>query len=103
MLVITRRSFPDDAQRHFVGTVDRASDLAIRVRGNAFIRDAAHGGFVRRKGQRTRVFPLDNHLIIFVLAEGVEIKDVKYERPKPNQLVVTDGRNLNIDISEFNN
>ena len=101
VLIVTRRLFPGDIQRHFVGTVDRGSNSAVRVHGHAFIRDAAHGGFVRRKGQRTRVFPLDNTLIVFVLPDDVDIEEVKYDHPKPNQLVVTDGKHFNIDISEL--
>lgn len=101
VLVITRRLYPNDVQRHFIGIVEKISDTAFRARGLAYIRDVSQGKFVRRKGQRTRVFSLDNHVIIFVFPTDVEIREVKYENPEPSRLVVTDGKNLHLDISEF--
>jgi hypothetical protein len=101
VFVVTRRLFPGDVQRHFVGTVDRATQNAILVHGYAFVREVAHGEFVRRKRQRSRVFPLDNHIVIFVLPDDVEIEQVRYERRQGQELVVTDGRQFRIDISEF--
>lgn len=101
VLIITRRLFQGDAQRHFIGTVEQVSSSAFRVRGHAFIRDAGSDSFVRRKGQRTRIFPFDNHVIIFVISNEVDIVNVRYEHQKTNQLFVTDGKHLNLDISEF--
>ena len=89
--------------RHFIGVVDRVGDSAIRVHGYAFIRDAAKGAFVRRKGQRTRLFPLDNQLIIFLLPEDLDIQNANYDRSDSSQLIVTDGKHLHLDLSEFNN
>ena len=40
-------------------------------------------------------------MIVFVLPDDVDIEEVKYDHPKPNQLVVTDGKHFNIDISEL--
>jgi hypothetical protein len=74
VLIITRRLFPDDVQRHFVGMVDRATQNAILVHGYTFVRDTAQGEFVRRKSQRSRVFPLDNHIVIYVLPYDTDIK-----------------------------
>lgn len=101
VLIVTRRLFPGDAQRHFVGIVDRATHIAILVHGYAFVRELSEGEFERRKEQRSRVFPLDNHIIIFVLPDDVEIERVRYERRQGKQLVVTDGKEFRIDISEF--
>lgn len=101
VFVITRRLFPGDVQRHFVGTVDRVGQNAILAHGYAFVRQVAQGEFVRRKRQRSRVFPLDNHIVIFVLPDDVEIELVRYERREDKELAVTDGRQFRIDISEF--
>ena len=101
VLIITRRLFPGDVPRHFVGSVDRATQNAIVAHGYAFVRDAAQGDFVRRKGQRSRVFPLDNHIVIFVLPDDVEIGQVRYEHRDGKELTVTDGKQFRIDISEF--
>jgi hypothetical protein len=101
LLIVTRRLLPDDLQHHFVGIVDRATQNAILVHGYAFVHDAAHGEFVRRKQQRSRVFPLDNHIIIFVLPDDVEIQRVHYEKRQENQLIATDGREFRIDVTDF--
>ena len=101
VFIITRRLFPDDVQRHFVGIVDKATQNAIRIHGHAFVRDVAQGEFVRRKGQRSRVFPLDNQIVIFVLPDDIDIGVVRYEHPTGKELTVTDGKQFRIDISEF--
>ena len=101
VLIITRRLFPGDVQRHFVGIVDKATHNAILVHGHAYVRDVTQGDFVRRKGQRSRVFPFDNHIIVFVLPGDVDIGQVRYEHRDDNRLTVTDGKQFGIDISEF--
>ncbi len=101
VLIITRRLFPGDIQRHFVGIVDRATHSAILVHGHAFVRQVSQGDFVRRKGQRSRVFPLDNHIVIFVLSDDVNIGQIRYEHREDKELTVTDGKQFRIDISEF--
>jgi len=101
VFIVTRRLFPEDVQRHFVGIVDRAARNAILVHGHAFIRDVARGEFVRRKGQRSRIFPLDNYIIIFVLPADSDIGQVRYEHRTGKELTVTDGKQFRIDISEF--
>ena len=101
VLVIARRWFPGDLRRHFAGIVERCAQGAVRVRGYAFVHDATKGGFVKRKSQRTRVFPLDNHIIVLVLPYDVDIGALRYDAAEDAALVVTDGRHVRIDISEF--
>ena len=101
VLIITRRLFSDDVQRHFVGLVDRVAANAVLVHGYAFVHDVGQGKLVRRKNQRSRVFCLDNYITIFVLPDDVEIQDVRYEQHEDGQLVVTDGKEFRIDLSEF--
>jgi hypothetical protein len=102
VLIITRRLFLGDPRRHFVGIVERCAQGAVRVRGYAFVYDTAKGGFVKRKSQRTHVFPLDSHILVFVLPYDVDIAAVRCEAAQDAALVVTDGKHTRIDISEFN-
>ena len=102
VLVITRRLFTGDARRHFVGSVERYDPGAMRVRGYAFVYNAEKGGFVKRRSQRTRVFPLDNHLIVFVLPYDTDLGVVHYEHDKELGLVATDGKQFKLELSEFN-
>lgn len=101
VFIITRHLFPGDVQRHFFGIVDRSTQNAILVHGYAFVHDVAQGEFVRHKGQRSQVFPLDNHIVLFVLPDDTDIGLVRYEHRKDKELAVTDGKQFRIDISEF--
>ncbi len=102
VLIITRRLFSGDARRHFVGSVERYDPGAMRVRGHAFVYDSEKGDFVKRKSQRTRVLPLDNHLIVFVLPYETDLGAVRYERDHELGLVVTDGKHFKLELNEFN-
>lgn len=102
VLIITRRLFAGDARRHFVGSVERYDPGAMRVRGYAFVYDAEKGGFVKRKSQRTRIFPLDNHLVVFVLPYDTDLAAVHYELEEGHGLVATDGKHLKLELNEFN-
>ena len=101
VLVITRRLFAGDAKRHFVGSIERYDPGAMRVRGYAFY-DSEKGSFVKRKSQRTRVFPLDNHVVVFVLPYDTELGAVHYEVVEGSGLVVTDGKQFKLEVNEFN-
>jgi len=92
VLIITRRMFSGDARRHFLGIVERYDAATIRVRGYAFVYDQEKASFERRKSQRTRVFALDNHLIVFVLPYDADLAAVRYEIQEGSGLVATDGK-----------
>lgn len=100
VLIITRRLFAGDNRRHFVGTVERYDAGVARVRGYAFVYDVQKGSFAKRKSQRTRVFPLDNHLVVFILPEA-DIGEVRYAADEDSNLVVTDGKNFKLQLDEF--
>lgn len=102
VLIITRRLFSGDVRRHVVGSVERYDPGSVRVRGYEFVHDAGKGSFVKRKSQRTRIFPLDNHLIVFVLPYDTDLGAVHYEATKESGLVVTDGKEFKLEINEFN-
>jgi hypothetical protein len=102
VLIITRRLFAGDAMRHFVGIVERYDPGAIRVRGYAFVYDAGKGGFVKRKLQRTRIFPVDNHIVVFVLPHDTDIGAVHYEVTEESGLVASDGKHFRLELNEFN-
>jgi hypothetical protein len=99
--LIERRIFPDDVRRHFVGEIDVASDRAIRLRGYLFVYDSGAGGFLRKPELRTRVVPLDNRVVINVLPEGVSVEEVHFTHDAEGNLSLTDGREFELDISEF--
>ena len=99
--LIERRMFPDDVRRHFVGQIEVVSDRAIRLRGYLFVYDAGSSKFFRKPEIRTRVVPLDNRVVINVLPEGVSVEEVHYIHDADGNLSLTDGREFELDISEF--
>lgn len=99
--LIEKRMFPGDVRRHFVGEIEVASDRAIRLRGYLFVYDSGAGGFLRKPELRTRVVPLDNRVVINLLPEGVSVKDVHFTHDEEGNLTLTDGREFELDISEF--
>lgn len=101
VLIVTRRLFAADARRHFVGSVDRHDGSCFRVHGYAFVLDTETSQFVRRKSQRTRLFKLDNHLVIFILPSDTDLSKVRYERRDGDILTVTDGASLNLNLNEM--
>ena len=102
VLVVTRRLFANDLRRHFVGSVERYDQGSVRVHGYAFVHNTVKGCFVKRKNARTRVFPLDSHIILFVLPYETEVGAVQYEQDKELGLVATDGKGFKLELSEFN-
>ena len=101
VLIVTRRLFNGDARRHFVGSVERCDSGAIRVRGYAFVHDMKKGGFAKWKSQRTRIVPLDNHIVVYVLPYDTDLGAVHYETTQETGLVVTDGKHFKLEINEF--
>lgn len=102
VLIINRQLYHGDARRHFVGMIERYDGSAMRVRGYAFVHDLNHGRFTKRKSQRTRVFPLDNHVIVLVLPDEAELSEVHYEVSVESGLVVTDNKHFKLELNEFN-
>ena len=101
ILIITRRNFAEDVSRHFVGHIERYDLSAIRVAGYAFIYDSAHDRFIKRQQQRTRIFRLDNQIVLFVLPSDTEVASIRYEVDAEHGLTVTDGRHVKLQLSEF--
>lgn len=101
VLIITRGNFTEDAVRHFVGHVERYDHTAIRVAGYAFIYDSEHDRFFKRKQQRTRIFRLDNQIILFVLPFDTDLQAMTYEVDPEHGLIATDGRHIKLQLSEF--
>lgn len=99
--VITRRGFNEDHPRHFVGQVIECAECVARVRGFPFILDTTSRTFVRKKRERTRLVPLtDAGMIITVLPNDIRLDQLRYEDVE-GHLVLTDGRQLKLDFSEY--
>lgn len=99
--VIERRAFPGDVRRHFIGVVEAASQIAIRVRGWLFVYDSGKSEFVKKPEPRTRVIPIDNQVILNILPPEVDVDAVRYFRDSDGNLSLTDSAGFELDVSEF--
>ena len=99
--VVTRRAFPQDVRRHFVGSVQAISDDAIKLEGYAFVLRGATNEYERRPEKRVRVVSLsDGANIINVLPESVRLDDLKYAFSS-GRLLMTDGDGYELELTEF--
>jgi hypothetical protein len=99
--VIERRLFPGDVRRHFIGQVEAVSERAIRVRGYLFVYDSSSNAFVKKPEPRTRIFPLDNRVIVNMLPASLKFENIGYFHDSEGNLSITDGAGFELDISEF--
>ncbi len=99
--IIERRLFVGDVRRHFVGEVEACADRALRVRGYLFVYDSSESAFTKKPELRTRIFPLDNRLILSLLPQGTHLEQVRYDHDDEGNLSLVDGADLELDISEF--
>ena len=90
--IIHRQLFPDDAQRHFVGTVESHEGTILRVKGYLFAMDSTNRQFVRREQLRTRVVSLNEAIIVNILPSRVKIDQITYTHRPDGDIHVTDGR-----------
>lgn len=99
--VIERRLFSDDVRRHFIGEIEALGDRVLRVKGYLFVYDTGAGAFTRKPELRTRLFALDNRVIINVLPRGIGFAEIGYTHDAEGNLSLTDGGDFELDISEF--
>jgi hypothetical protein len=96
--IIHRPFFPEDAQRHFVGTVESHDGTVIRVKGYLFAL-AGNNQFVRREQLRTRIVSLNEGVIVNVLPSRVQIDKITYTHRPNGDVHVTDGTDWHLDIT----
>ncbi len=100
VIVITRRMFPEDERRHFIGRVTATTGSMIRVEGHAWIASSI-GGYEERHDLRTRLYSLaTGGEIVLVVPAAIDVDSLRYSSGQ-GRLVITNGSGYTIDISEF--
>lgn len=100
--IVTRRSFPQEVRRHFVGEIVAATDSAIRAEGYVFIFDEGRNAFSRKVERRTRIFGFTaSDFIINVIPTTTDLEAVTYRVNEQGSTVCTDGKNFSLDVNEF--
>lgn len=99
--IIHRQLFHNDAQRHFVGTVEAHEGSIVRVKGYLFAMDSTQSQFVRREQLRTRIVSLDDAVIVNVLPSHVKIDEITYTHRPNGDVLVTDGTDWHFDITHL--
>ena len=99
--IITRRLFPDDVRRHFVGEVTRAIGQMCHLQGYVFVFNSGTNEYRKRPERRTRIYSLaDSNHIVNMLPREVDVGTLEY-RTIDGRLVVTDMKGFSLDINEF--
>ena len=99
VLIIDRKLFVEDIQRHYVGEITKTSENALKVKGHVWILDQVEG-FVRKTGNRERLVYPSDRTIINIIPENVNLNEIKYVHTG-GTTVVTDEKNFTLDITEF--
>jgi hypothetical protein len=99
--IIHRQLFPDDARRHFVGTVESHEGALVRVKGYLFAMDSTNSQFVRREQLRTRVVSLNDKVVVNILPAHVKIDQITYTHRPNGDIHVTDGTDWHLDITHL--
>lgn len=99
--IIHRQLFHNDAQRHFVGTVEGHEGNLIRVKGYLFAMDSTNSQFVRREDLRTRVVSLNEAVIVNILPAHVKIDEITYTHRPNGDILVTDGTNWQLNVTHL--
>ena len=99
--IIHRQLFPDDAQRHFVGTVESHEGTLVRAKGYLFAMERNGKEFVRRPMLRTRIVSLSDNVIVNILPAHVQIERITYKHLPNGDIMVTDGTDWHFDITHL--
>jgi len=101
LLVIDRKLFKDDNTRLFVGTIEEYDEVAVRLRGYPFhLSPYEISGAERHGEERVRIISISAGDLIFLLPRELDCSKVSLRRT-PKSLMLTDGENLALDLSEW--
>jgi len=100
LLIAHRRLYEKDAERFFIGVVDAYEQGVARISGYTWLHDVAHGKLIRKDDKRCKIIALSSgDFISYVLPAHLDIENLRIEQHKQH-LLVTDGNNFIMDISE---
>jgi hypothetical protein len=101
LLVIDRKLFKDDNTRLFVGAIEEYDEVAVRLRGYPFhLSPYEISGAERHGEERVRIVSISAGDLIFLLPRELDCSKVSLRRT-PKSLMLTDGENLALDLSEW--
>ena len=101
ILVVDRKLFRDDNTRLFIGVVEENDNGVVRLRGYGYhINPYEVAGTERRADERVRIVSLSAGDIIYTLPREVDIAALQVRR-SPKSLILSDGRSLMFDLSEW--
>ena len=101
LLIAHRRLFADDHPRFFVGTVESYDAGVVLVAGHSWVRDPFSGDCVRKPDLRTKVISLvSGSILVYRLPRDLNVDELRMEHGGDNELVLTDGDKLHMDLTE---
>ena len=98
--IIERRNFAEDPIRFFTGQILASSENALRLRGYAWVYDIMKGP-TRKPEIRERLLYPSERTNINIIPKDINIDELQIMLVPGKGLCVTDGKDFNLDISEF--
>ena len=100
--VIYRAMYENSTRQHFVGEVAAYENGLARLDGYVFVYEVKSDDFLRKEDVRSTFVNVgENGYIINVIPQQTKLEDVFYKYVSPAGLIVSDGKDFRLDISEF--
>ena len=101
VLIIDRKLYKDDNMRLFVGVVGAYDQSVMQVEGYPFHLNPYEISGSERHGEfRTRLVSLTAGDLIYMLPRDLDVAKLQLRR-SPKSLMLTDGENMSMDLSEW--
>jgi hypothetical protein len=97
-----RALFENSSRRHFLGEVMAVNGAICRLKGYAFVLDPKIGSYTKRPEKRITIVDLsESGYIVNVIDSAIDLSAVNYKYIRDIGLVVTDGKDFEMNINEF--
>lgn len=101
VLVVHRRLYEKDLTRYFVGEVLEYESGIAKVKGFTFVKDMFTGNMKKKSDRRIKLLAIvSGTLIVYQLPADMVIEKVEVRADLDGGLVLTDGQDFSMDISE---
>ncbi len=101
LLVTHRRLFRNDTHRFFCGEVEHYQDGIVLIEGYTWTWDPMSGQMVKKEDRRRKLVALaSGTVIVYALDRTVDIEALGFERESNGRLLLTDGADLKLDLTE---
>lgn len=101
LLIVHRRMFDGDESRYFVGEIDANNDVLVQVTGHTWSRDHITNCFIKKDGERTKIFSLSSGtFIVYKLKGDCHYDSMEIINGSKNDILLVDKNGTIMDLTE---